>query len=48
MGCEIPKEIDLVIVGAMSGPGAVKPTKEWVNSVEHDNIYYKNNVRRYL
>lgn len=39
---------DQVIVGAMTGPGAVEPKKEWVESVKHSNIFYKNNIKKYL
>lgn len=40
--------IDLVIVGAMTGPGAVKPKKEWIDSIKHKNIFYKNNIKKFL
>lgn len=40
--------VDLVIVGAMTGPKAIKPKKEWINSVKHPNIFYKNNIKKYL
>lgn len=39
---------DLVIVGAMTGPGAFKPKKEWIESIKHPNIHYKNNIKKYL
>ena len=39
---------DLVIVGAMTGPGAIKPKKEWIDSIKHPNIFYKNNIKKYL
>jgi len=39
---------DLVIVGAMTGPGAVKPEKEWIESIKHHNIFYKNNIKPFL
>jgi len=42
------KNIDLVIVGAMTGPGAIKPKKEWIDSIKHKNILYKNNIKKYL
>lgn len=41
------KTIDLVIVGAQTMPN-VKPEKEWIDSVKHRNIYYKENIREYL
>ncbi len=45
---EIPKDIDLVIVGAMTGVGAIKPKKEWIDSIKHPNIYFKSNIRKYI
>ncbi len=48
MGCEIPETINLVIVGAMTGPNAIKPEKEWIESIKHPNIHYKKNIQRYL
>lgn len=36
--------IDLVIVGAMTGAGAIKPKKEWVEGIKHQNIFYKKNL----
>lgn len=46
-----------IIIGAMTGPGAVKPEKEWIDSIKklepcfaHSgglrNIYWKNNIRK--
>jgi len=40
--------IDLVIVGAMTGPNPVIPKKEWIESIKHDNIFYKDNIKKYL
>lgn len=40
--------IDLVIVGAMTGPGAIKPEKEWIASIKHSNIFFKDNIKQYL
>ena len=40
--------IDLVIVGAMTGQGAIKPKKEWIESIKHKNIFWKNNIKKYL
>ncbi|HDY89867.1 MAG TPA: DUF5131 family protein [bacterium] len=40
--------LDLVIVGAMTGPGAIKPKKEWIESIKHPNIFYKENIKQYL
>jgi len=39
---------DLVIVGAMTGPGAVVPKKEWIKSIKHPNIHYKENIKKFL
>ena len=36
--------IDLVIIGAQTGPGAIPPKKEWIESIKHPNIYYKKNL----
>lgn len=35
---------DLVIIGADSNKGAVKPKKEWIKSIQHHNIFFKNNL----
>lgn len=44
--------IELVIVGAMTGAGAVKPLPEWIQSVKDnipaDKIYWKSNIKKYL
>lgn len=39
---------DLVIVGAMTGFMPVEPKGEWIKSIRHRNIHYKENIRRYL
>lgn len=39
---------DLVIVGAMTGGNAIKPKKEWIDSIKHRNIFYKENIKKYL
>jgi len=39
---------DLIIVGAMTGPGATPPKKEWIKSIVHPNIHYKENIRKWL
>lgn len=39
---------DLVIVGAMSGKKVVTPKKEWIYSIKHNNIFVKNNIKKYL
>ena len=40
--------IDLVIVGAMTGPGAIAPEKAWIESIKHPKMFHKENVERYL
>ncbi|OGM08827.1 hypothetical protein A2Z67_02360 [Candidatus Woesebacteria bacterium RBG_13_36_22] len=37
--------MDLVIVGGMTGPSAVVQRKDWIKSIDHSNIYYKNNLK---
>lgn len=47
---EIDSRAEIVIVGAMTGPGAVVPKKEWVQSViDHvprEKIFWKNNIKK--
>jgi protein gp37 len=42
----------LIIIGAMTGPKAIKPKKDWIQSViDHvpsDKIYWKSNIKPYL
>ena len=45
---DIHFDVDLVIVGAMTGPGAVIPKREWIKSIRHPNIFYKDNIKKYL
>lgn len=49
VGINIPKKVELIIVGAMTGPGAIKPQPEWIQSVKDnmpaDKIYWKNNIK---
>jgi len=40
--------IDHVFVGAQTGPRAVVPEKEWIQSINHPNILWKNNIKKYL
>lgn len=44
--------IGLVIVGAMTGPGATPPEQEWIQSiignVSANKIYWKRNIRKHL
>lgn len=43
---------NLVIVGAMTGPGAVKPKPEWIQSIKDnipaDKIHWKSSMKEYL
>jgi protein gp37 len=52
VGISIPQEIELIIVGAMSGPGAIPPKPEWIQSIKDnipaEKIYWKKNIRKYL
>lgn len=36
----------LIIVGAQTGPGAVIPKREWIESIKHPHIYYKDSIRK--
>jgi protein gp37 len=40
--------VDFVYVGAMTGPGAKPPPKEWIYSIKHNNIIYKENIKHLL
>lgn len=40
-------QFELVVVGALMYVGK-KPNADWINSIKHDNIFYKPNVRGYL
>lgn len=40
--------IDLIIVGAMTGPGATIPKPAWIQSIHHHNIHWKSNIKPYL
>lgn len=37
--------VELVIVGAEK---TLPPKKEWIDSIKHDNIFYKNNIKPFL
>ena len=41
-----------IIVGAMTGPGAIKPKREWIQSIKDNippnEIYWKKNIRKCL
>ena len=39
------KPFDQVIVGAMTGPGAIKPKQEWIDSIKHPNIFWKPSIK---
>lgn len=40
--------IDFMFVGAMTGPGAIAPQPEWIQSIKHHNIIWKENIKPYL
>ena len=41
------ESFDLIIIGAMTGPGAIKPDPDWIDSIKHPNIFLKNNLKIY-
>jgi protein gp37 len=45
------QDVKMVIVGAMTGPGAIIPKQEWVDSVRanvpEEKIYWKKNILKY-
>jgi len=41
-------ELEFVIVGAMTGTNAVKPQLEWVESVKHPRVYFKDNILKHF
>lgn len=41
-------KIDLVIIGAMTGKNAILPQKEWIKSIQHRNIFFKNNIKQFI
>lgn len=41
-------EIDHVFVGAQTGPVSIVPKAEWIASVKHPNLIYKENIKKYL
>ena len=49
---KIDERAERVIVGAMTGAGAVIPKPEWIQSIKDnipaDKIYWKKNIRGYL
>ena len=42
------KKYDMAIIGAMTGPNAIVPKQEWIKSIKHSNIFWKNNIKKYL
>lgn len=41
---------DKIVVGAMTGPGAIRPKQEWIDSIKAlnlPNIYWKENIKGY-
>ena len=42
--------VDQIIVGGMTGMGnrTVIPKREWIESVNHPNIFLKQNIKPYL
>lgn len=42
------KEIELVIIGAMTGPGAVDPAQEWISSINHHNLFFKDSIKKLI
>jgi protein gp37 len=50
--CHIPDKFERIIVGAMTGPGAAKPQKEWIESVmlyaPSEKLYWKPNLRVHI
>ena len=40
--------MDLAIIGTDSSIGANPPKKEWIYSVKHNNIHFKNNIKKFL
>jgi protein gp37 len=39
--------LDLVIIGADSTPGATVPPREWIDSINHHNVWYKRNILKH-
>jgi len=40
--------IELVIVGADTSKNPLVPKQEWIDSIKHDNIHFKENIHKYL
>ena len=49
---KIPDIFERIMVGAMTGPGAIRPEKNWIESIRDNapkgKIYWKRNIRGYL
>lgn len=41
----IIERIDKIIIGQMTGQGAIKAKREWVEGIKHRNIFIKSNLR---
>lgn len=41
-------KIDFLFVGALTGPGSTAPDPEWIRSIKHHNIIWKENIKKYL
>lgn len=45
-------KFEKVIVGAQTGPGPIKPKKEWIDSVKRSfhlqEVFWKDNIKKYL
>lgn len=39
--------ISKIIVGAMTGSGAIETKPEWINSIIHHNVFYKNSCNNF-
>lgn len=40
--------MDHLFVGAQTGPGSIAPDPEWIRSIKHPNILWKDNIKKYL
>jgi protein gp37 len=40
--------LDLLIIGAETGPGARIPDRDWLKTINHPNIYYKHNILKHF
>lgn len=46
---EVPRQVNWVIVGAMTGHGKkYNPLFSWVRTIQHHNIYYKKNLLKVI